>query len=134
MPFEDQQSVSFFTSRQSSKSEDNVEVDLKRFGMESSSTAKQNSNEKYSFNYRVIKTLLLILTWITFGLNFELIGSTMEDLKLYLDVNYSTYSFGLVLRNVGYLTVTLMLGFLLDRFTAYSDVLMAFSSIVIGIS
>lgn len=114
------------------QSEDNVEVDGNCYSQ--SNFGKSKPKEKYSFNYRIIKTVLLVLTWISFGLNFELIGSTMEDLKIYLEVNYSRYSFGLVLRNTGYLTITLLLGFLLDKLSNFSDILMAVSSIIIAIS
>lgn len=127
-----------FKRGESFRSEDNVEVDLGHYA-HSDDTIECNhsitkSKEKYSFNYKIVKTGLLILTWISFGLNFEMIGSTMEDLKIFLDVNYSTYSFGLVLRNSGYLAFTLMLGFCLDRLTNYSDILMAVSSLLIGIT
>lgn len=121
-----------FLNRSSFRSEDNVEVDINCYSQ--SNFSKTKPKDKYSLNYRIIKTLLLVVTWISFGLNFELIGSTMEDLKIYLDVNYSRYSFGLVLRNVGYLTVTLIMGFILDNIANFSDVLMAISSLIIGIS
>jgi len=118
-------------------SDDNIELDLHRYSSLDRLTANnksKSSNSKFAFiiNYRLIKTFLLILTWISFGLNFELIGSTMEDLKIYLDVNYSKYSFGLVLRNTGYLTLTFLLGFILDKLTSYADILMALSSLILG--
>jgi hypothetical protein len=117
-------------------SDDNIELDLHRYSSLDHLTRNnksKSSNSKLAFiNYRLIKTFLLILTWISFGLNFELIGSTMEDLKIYLDVNYSKYSFGLVLRNTGYLTLTFLLGFILDKLTSYADILMALSSLILG--
>ena len=131
-----------FKRGESLRSEDNVEVDLEHYTTNDNdhdATLECNHSvtkpkQKYSFNFRIVKTALLILTWISFGLNFEMIGSTMEDLKIFLDVNYSKYSFGLVLRNSGYLAFTLLLGFCMDRLTNYSDILMAVSSVLIGIT
>jgi hypothetical protein len=129
-----------FKRGESLRSEDNVEVDLEHFKTTEDATLECNyskatkQKEKYSFNYRIVKTALLIFTWISFGLNFEMIGSTMEDLKIFLDVNYSKYSFGLVLRNSGYLAFTLSLGLCMDRITNYSDILIAVASLFIGIT
>jgi fucose permease len=91
--------------------------------------AKQASPSLYSFRYRLFKTTLLILAWISFGMNFELIGSTLEDLKLFLAVDYQAVSSNLVARNVGYLLFVFLSGYLLDKYANYSDLLMAVSSI-----
>ena len=92
------------------------------------------SKTKYSMKYRLTKTFLMILTWICFGLNFEMIGITLEDLRVYLDVNYAQISFGLVLRNVGYLSLTLLFGLVFEKIAKYSDSYMAISSALIGLS
>ena len=92
------------------------------------------SRAKYTSEYRFIKSILLVLTWISFGFNYELIGITFEDLKVYLNVNYASISIGPVLRNIGYLTLTLFLGLILERIERYSDVLMAFASGIIALS
>lgn len=92
------------------------------------------SRPKYTQEYRLVKSILLILTWIGFGLNYELIGITFEDLKIYLDVNYASISIGPVLRNIGYVVVTLLLGLVLERIERYSDVIMALASIIIASS
>jgi len=89
---------------------------------------------KYTPTYRWIKSILLLLTWISFGLNFELIGITLEDLKIFLKVNYTSVSLGPVLRNFGYLSLTLPLGLVLDKISKYSDLLMAAASAVIALS
>ena len=89
---------------------------------------------KYTLTYRWLKSSLLVLAWISFGLNFELIGITLEDLKIYLNVNYTSVSLGPVLRNIGYLSLTIFLGLILDRIAKYSDLLMAGASAAIALS
>lgn len=98
------------------------------------SIRNRSKPEAYTLYYRFIKTILLILAWISFGLNFEIIGPTFEDLKIYLKVNYSSISFVLVLRNVGYLALTLLFGLLLDKYSRHSEYLMACSSALIAAS
>jgi hypothetical protein len=87
----------------------------------------------YTMRYRILKTLLLVAAWISFGMNFEVIGSTLEDLKLYLNVDYRSVSFNLVVRNIGYLTVISFAGYLFDRFNHYSDLFMCLSSVCFAI-
>jgi fucose permease len=77
---------------------------------------------------------MLIAAWISFGLNYEMIGPTFEDLKVYLEINYTQISFGLVLRNLGYMGLSLALGVVFDKVSHFSDLLMALSSVVIGLS
>ncbi len=89
---------------------------------------------RYTHLYRWTKSALLLLTWISFGLNFELIGITLEDLKIFLSVDYKRISLGPVLRNIGYLSLTLPLGLVLDRISSYLDLLMAAASGVIALS
>jgi fucose permease len=91
-------------------------------------------NEKYTSRYRLAKTTLLILAFISFGLNFELIGPTLEDLRVYLNVNYSEISFSLVLRSIGYLGLTVVFGLFLDKLSNYFDTLMSISSLIVAIS
>ena len=98
------------------------------------SQRQRNVTIKYSGRYRWLKSILLVLTWISFGLNFELIGITLEDLKIYLSVNYTQISAGPVLRNIGYCSLTILLGAFLDGIKKYSDLLMVLASILIAIS
>ncbi|RNA38239.1 sodium-dependent glucose transporter 1A-like [Brachionus plicatilis] len=98
------------------------------------SLRNRNKSESYTLYYRFLKTVLLIFAWISFGLNFEIVGPTFEDLKTYLQVNYSSISFALVLRNIGYLSLTVLFGLVLDKYSKYSENLMAFSSALIAVS
>lgn len=95
---------------------------------------KWTNTNMYTSNYRIFKTVFLIFSFIAYGLNFEMIGPTLEDLKVFLDVNYSTISFGLVLRNLGYMVLTLVLGIFIDRISKFSEFLMSFSALLISIS
>ena len=122
--------------------EDNVEVDptdlrdhLLGNDADTFSTADHDNREsRHSTNYKLVKTILLIFTWISFGLNFEMIGPTLEDLRILLNVNYTSISFALVLRNFGYLMLTLLFGLVLDKISKFSEVLMAIASALVALS
>lgn len=91
------------------------------------------SSSKITMRFRILKTLLLVGAWISFGMNFEVIGSTLEDLKLFLNVDYHRVSFNLVLRNTGYLVMVFFSGILFDRFPKYSDLFMCLSSVIFAV-
>lgn len=87
--------------------------------------------EKYSNRYRLVKTLLLIFTFISFGLNFEMIGPTFEDLRVLYDLDYSRISFVLVLRNIGYFILTFVFGLVLHKLgNHHHDLLIAAASAI----
>ena len=81
----------------------------------------------YSFKYRIVKTIVLILAWIILGLNQEIIGSTMEDLKIYLNVDYYTINLITGIRQIGSLIATCVSGALLDKFSNYAESILAIS-------
>ena len=83
--------------------------------------------KKYSTTYRILKTLMLFLAWISFGINSEIIGSTLEDLKILLNLNYETVSFGLTIRNIGFLVTICFSGILYDKLSKYAELIMAIS-------
>ena len=91
----------------------------------------KNSNEevktKYSSNYRVFKTFLLFIAWVSFGMNNELIGPTFEDLRILLNLTYDGISTGLVIRWMGTLSMMFLSGYLYDNMSTYADLLMALS-------
>jgi fucose permease len=88
---------------------------------------------KYTFKYRLLKTFLLIGAWISFGINNEIVGSTFEDLKIFLNINYQMASFALVVRAGGYLLMVIFSGLIYDKFSSYSETLMAISSILMAL-
>ena len=88
---------------------------------------------KYTTLYRIVKSLLLILAWFSFGINNEIIGTTLEDLRILLTLNYESISLGLVFRAVGYLIATSFSGILYDRLSKYAELLMAISSLLMSI-
>lgn len=91
-------------------------------------------DDRFSLKYRVLKTFLLIFAFVSFGLNFELIGPTLEDLRMLLDLSYPDISLALVLRNVGYLILTLLLGLFIGDLTNRQDLLMASASFITAFS
>ena len=118
-------------SKFSMVSANDVEVDSE--GGRVSGSFLKRREDKYTTNYRLVKTALLILAWISLGTNLELIGPTFEDLKIFIDVDYSALSFGLILRNVSYLSLTVLFGLVLDKFSAYSELIMAVSSAIMAL-
>ena len=88
----------------------------------------RRKDEKYTMKYRIVKTLVLILAWVSLGVNLEMIGPTLEDLKIFLNIDYSTISLALILRNFSYLGVTVIFGLFLQKCTKYYELIMAFSS------
>ena len=91
-------------------------------------------DDRFTLKYRVLKTFLLIFAFVSFGLNFELIGPTLEDLRMLLDLSYPDISLALVLRNVGYLILTLLLGLFIGNLTNRQDLLMASASFITAFS
>jgi MFS family permease len=89
--------------------------------------------DRYTFKYRILKTMLLILAWICFGLNNEIIGPTFEDLRILLDLNYQLISTLLVIRFVGYLIGIFVSGLIFERFKNYSELLMAIFCLSFGL-
>ena len=122
-------------SKFSMVSANDVEVDSEggRNGSRVAGSFLKRREDKYTTNYRFVKTALLILAWISLGTNLELIGPTFEDLKIFIDVDYSALSFGLILRNVAYLSLTILFGLVLDKFSAYSELIMAVSSAIMAL-
>ncbi|CAF0745945.1 unnamed protein product [Brachionus calyciflorus] len=90
-------------------------------------TKSQGAESLYSFKYRIIKTIVLILAWITYGLNQEIIGSTMEDLKIYLNVDYHTINLIIGIRQIGALIGTCISGAIVDKFSNYAELILAIS-------
>jgi MFS family permease len=84
-----------------------------------------SATEKYSFKYRMIKTSLLILAWVSFGLQNELVGPAYEDLKTLLNINNEQISFTLTLKAFASLITVPIGGILLDKFSKYADLFMA---------
>ena len=75
------------------------------------------AKSRYSSGYRVAKTLLLILGWVTYGMNNEIVGPTFEDLRLLLGLNYGQISLTLVVRALGKLLFIPLGGLILDKWT-----------------
>ncbi len=85
--------------------------------------------ERYTFNYRLVKSLLMITAWIAYGLTMEIVGPTFEDLKITLNLSYKQLTFALVLRASGYIVFAFVSGLVLDRVTKYADIVMALASV-----
>ena len=106
-----------------------VQLDIENFQSKVELNKKQSIEvvSKYTTKYRVIKTCLLISAWIAFGLNNELTGSTYEDLRILLELDYNGISTAQVVKSIGMLTTMFFTGVLYDNMKAYTDLLMAIS-------
>ena len=93
-------------------------------------TANEKTNELYSFKYRIVKTVLLIFSWIASGLSMEVVGPTFEDLRVNFDLSYTDLALGLVLRASGFLVFTFLSGLIIDKLTKYTDSIMAISGLI----
>ena len=88
---------------------------------------------EYSTKYRVIKTLLFICCWISMSFNNEMMGPALEDLKILLNANYQQISFAVIAKNIGYLTMTVFSGFILEKFSNHTHTLMACAKLFVAI-
>ena len=106
-----------------------VQLDIENFQSKVELNKKQSMEvvSKYTTKYRVVKTCLLISAWIAFGLNNELTGSTYEDLRILLELDYNGISTAQVVKSIGMLTTMFFTGVLYDNMKAYTDLLMAIS-------
>lgn len=84
----------------------------------------------YTYRYRVIKTILLHLAYMSLGLNNELFGVSIEDLKILLNVNYQSIATVLVVKIIGYMFFVSLVGFVVDRLINYSDFLITIASVL----
>lgn len=77
---------------------------MKKFEVESNEKKNQsnvNSTNPYTSKYRVLKTLLMLSAWVSFGYNQELARITLEDLKILLNTDYEGISFVILMRFAG---------------------------------
>lgn len=88
---------------------------------------------EYSKKYRILKTLLVICGWITLSFNVEMIGPALEDLKILLNTNYQQIAFSVIVKNIGYLSMIMFSGYILEKFSNYTETLMGISKILIVI-
>jgi FHS family Na+ dependent glucose MFS transporter 1 len=92
---------------------------------------KEMEKNPYTMKYRIFKTLLMIFAWVSFGINLELIGTALEDLRILLNVDYQQMSFALSSRSTSYMIVTLIIGLVMDKLIKYSELLMAVAKLLI---
>ncbi len=84
----------------------------------------------YTKWYRIMKTIFMVVAWISFGMNLEIVSPALEDLRILLQTNYQDIVLGLLLRNIGYMVVTTFIGLVYDKLNNYSDCLMAFATFI----
>lgn len=88
---------------------------------------------EYSKKYRILKTLLVICSWISLSFNVEMIGPALEDLKILLNTNYQQIAFSVIVKNIGYLSMIMISGYLLEKFSKYTETLMGIAKLFIVI-
>ena len=95
---------------------------------ENLSLKKEKANP-YSRKYRILKTVLLVLAWVSYGIIQEMPRTTLEDLRILLNTNYSDTSLFMIAKNIGYLLSTILVGILLDKFLTRADTIIAFGKL-----
>lgn len=98
---------------------------LKNYRTTEDAKRDQNTFKMYKMRYRIIKTLLMVCAWISLGVNQELARITLEDLRILLSTNYQGVSFTILMRFVGAMIIISFMGLIMDKFTKYSEILMA---------
>ena len=87
----------------------------------------KNENEiiklKYTFRYRVVKTILFHCAYLSLGLICELYSVTFEDLRILLDINYQQSSNLFIIKVIGYVASIPLIGFIIDSYLNYADLL-----------
>lgn len=86
----------------------------------------------YTRKYRILKTILLHLAYLQLGMNNEIFGVVLEDLRILLKINYQAASSLIIAKIVGYIVFVAFVGFIIDRFIKYSDLIIAGSTILIS--
>jgi hypothetical protein len=92
---------------------------------------KQSS--KYTYLYRVLKTILFHCAYLSLGLNSEIYGVTSEDLKILLNVNYQRVASLYISKVIGFLIFLPIFGLIIDPFLKYSDFLIALANLGIAL-
>ena len=90
-------------------------------------------SSKYTFLYRILKTILFHFACLSLGLNSEIFGITSEDLKILLNVNYQRVSTLYISKIIGYLLFLPIFGLTIDPFLKYSDYFVAASNFGIAL-
>jgi hypothetical protein len=91
---------------------------------------QQTFSATYAKNYQILKTVLMILAWLILGINIEIINNSIGELKILLNVKYENIAF---FKSIGYITMSLVIGFILEKIINYSESLMAAASFLIVI-
>lgn len=95
------------------------------------SESKQRS--VYTSRYRVLKTILLLLTWISMSFNKEIISPALEDLRILLSINYQQVTYMFIVRVIGSMIATASIGLVLDRLLNHSDIMIAVFKLIFAI-
>ena len=87
-------------------------------------------NTKTITKYRIVKTILLSLIWVSMGFNIEIFSPALEDLKILFNMNYETYAIILIMRTIGNIIATLITGLTLNRFLEHSTMVIIVAKLI----
>ncbi|XP_061189696.1 sodium-dependent glucose transporter 1B-like [Saccostrea echinata] len=74
---------------------------------------------------KVVKTAFLVFIWICIGLNLEITGPTLKDLKLRAHLDYEEVSRAVSGRSIGFFIGAAMGGFIVDKLDPLCDLVLA---------
>jgi hypothetical protein len=83
--------------------------------------------------YRYLKTVILILGWISLGFTNEIIGPTLEDLRILMKLNYQQIATCTALKTFGFLIGIWLSSIFLRRLSNYANFVIALSSFFMGL-
>ena len=76
---------------------------------------------------------MFCFAYLSVGLNIEIFGITLEDLRILLKLNYKDVSSFIVTRTISYVMSITLIGLTIDPLLKYSDFLIAFGSISLAL-
>ncbi|XP_053212534.1 major facilitator superfamily domain-containing protein 4A-like [Panonychus citri] len=86
----------------------------------------------YVNRYKIIKTFIIYVSYLWIGGAITLIGSSLLDLQIRVDVDFGTISYLIPARSLGHIVGSALAG-LLDRYFSHSFILLV-NSLISGIS
>ncbi|XP_053391794.1 sodium-dependent glucose transporter 1-like [Mercenaria mercenaria] len=85
---------------------------------------QDKENQRSCFS-KAVETGFLVLTWLALSTYVEIYGPTLIDLKIKLDTDYEQVAVAVSGRSVGWFPGSIVAGFLVDKFSGYSHLLIA---------
>ena len=100
---------------------------------ENVSYSKNVKSDKYPWHL-LVKTILLLNTFLALGISDAITGPTLLDLKDLVDANISEISFIFMLGSVGSLIGCFLMGVILDKLSRFRYLILSCTLVIIGLT